>query len=86
MSDPNQKDQQAHAQQSDDEQEQAHQSESDDEQGQAQQSESEQEQAPVPEPLRRQTHSKCYQCGMVREYYGVGYCCWNCNAIQITHH
>lgn len=84
MSNPNQKDQQANAHQSESEQEQAQQSES--EQGQAQQSESEQKQALVPEPLRRQTHSKCYQCGMVREYYGVGYCCWNCDAKQITHH
>lgn len=84
MSDPNQKDQQAHAQKSDDEQGNAQ--HSDDEQGQDQQSESEQEQAPVPGPLRRQTHSRCYVCGMVREYYGIGYCCWHCGVIQITHH
>lgn len=35
--------------------------------------------------LRRQTRATCDKCNEVREYYGKGYECWNCNHVQKTH-
>ena len=37
---------------------------------------------PIPMKLRRQTHSNCENCGIVRESYAIGYKCYSCNHIQ----
>ena len=39
----------------------------------------------APPVLRRQTNAYCESCGATRERLGIGYVCYYCGTIQLTH-